>query len=210
MRGNGVQWNRFILTAAAGGNDFSNTLWCSVRLPFILYPAPNRSGPVRAQNGNPDVFSSRVYCQKCPFSHGRMRNLLFRTEAGVYRKKILPCTLPGVPRGHKNRFFPHIRVYTEKLSLHIPFFAISRVLTHNFSVYALLPRTNRAKRGELAKQRGIAEQLFYIYPAGSNNDQNRPTCAGGRCQTATAPRENCCRIWTASISRFVGGQSGVM
>ncbi len=97
---------------------------------------------------------------------GRIRNTLFQTEAGVYIKKLLSSTLPGVPRGRKTYFFPHIRVYTEKLSLYIHFFAISRVLTHNFSVYALFPHANWAKRGEFVKQRGIAEQFFSMYPAG--------------------------------------------
>ena len=88
--------------------------------------------------------------QKSPFSHGRIRNTLFRTKAGVYIKKLLPGTLPGVPGGRKTDFFPHIRVYTEKLSLQIHFFAISGGLTHNFSVYALFHHTNCAKWGELA------------------------------------------------------------
>ena len=108
-------------------------------------------------------------------------NTLFRTETGVYTKKLLPSTLPGVPRGRKTYFFPYIRVYTEKLWLHTPFLAISGVLAHIFSVYTLFHRANGAKRGEPAKQRGTAEQLFCIYPAGSNADQNMPACAGGGC-----------------------------
>jgi len=111
-----------------------------------------------------------VHYQKCPFFHEHIRNILRQTEAGVYTKKLLPSTLPGVPGGRKTDFFLPIRVYTEKLSLHIHFFAISGVLTHNFSVYALLPRTNWAKRGNHTKQRGTAEQLFCIYPAESNDE----------------------------------------
>ena len=133
---------------------------------LILSPASNRSGLVRVQNGNPAVLPSRVYCQKCPFSHGRIRNILFQTEAGVYIKKLLPGTLSGVPGSRKTDFFPQIRVYTEKLPLHIPFFAIGGVLKHNFSLYTLFPRINCAKRGEPARQRGTVEQLFLLYPAG--------------------------------------------
>ncbi len=117
------------------------------------------------------MLSARCpFSHKCPFSRGHIRNTLFQIEAGVYIKKILPNTLPGVPGHRKTDFFPHIRVYTEKLWFYIPFLAISGVLTHNFSVYALFPRINWAKREELAKQQGIVEQLFYIYPAGSNDD----------------------------------------
>ena len=32
--------------------------------------------------------------QKSPFPHGRIWNILFRTKAGVYIKKLLPSTLP--------------------------------------------------------------------------------------------------------------------
>jgi len=64
----------------------------------------------------------------------------------------------------------------------------SGILTHYFSVYTLFHHTNCAKREEHAKQRGIAEQLFYIYPAGSKDDPNMPTW--GR-QAATArPKES--------------------
>ena len=50
------------------------------------------------------------------------------------------------------------RVYTKKLWLHIPFFAIGGVLTHNFSVYALFHHINLANKGGFVTQRGIAEQ----------------------------------------------------
>ena len=111
-----------------------------------------------------------------------------RAEAGVYIKKLLPSTLPGVPRGRKTYFFPYIRVYTEKLWLHTPFLAISGVLAHIFSVYTLFHRANGAKRGEPAKQRGTAEQLFCIYPAGSNADQTMLACVGGRLRQTAAVR----------------------
>ena len=131
------------------------------------------------------MFPSCVYDQKCPFSHERIWNILFPAEARVYIKKLHPSTLPGVPEGRRTDFFPHIRVYTEKLLLQIHFFAISGVLTHNYSVYTLLRRTNSAKRGKPAKQQGTAEQFFHIYPAESDVDQNMPTCAGCLQQTAT-------------------------
>ena len=90
-------------------------------------------------------------------------------------KKLLPNTLPRVPGGRKTAFFPHIRVYTEKLCASTPLMAKKWIWSDNFSVYTLFNRINCAKRGELAKRRGTAEQLFYIYPARSKDDQNMPT-----------------------------------
>ena len=72
-------------------------------IPFILYPAPNRFGLSDWSKPKAEI---RVYDQKCSFSHGRIRNILFRTEAGVYIKKILLSTLPRVPERQKNQFFP--------------------------------------------------------------------------------------------------------
>ena len=66
-------------------------------------------------------------------------------------KKLPRSTPPKAPDVRKTGFFPCSRVYTEKMSLQIHFFAINGVLAHIFSVYALLPRTNRAKRGKIAK-----------------------------------------------------------
>ncbi len=46
------------------------------------------------------------------------------------------------------------------------------------------------------KQQGTTEQFFYIYPAGSNDDQNMPTCTGEvktlLCRPARGKQRLCC------------------
>ena len=139
-----------------------------------------------------------------------------RTEAGVYIKKLLPSTLPGVPGGQKTSFFPQIRVYTEKLSLHIPFFAISGVLTHNFLYMPCFTIQTEQKRESL-RNIGVLGNNYFIYTL---PDQMMSKI--GRPARGLATNRNCtpeeisagfgqlplegvhgqlCRIWTASISR---------
>ena len=89
---------------------------------------------------------------------GRIRNTLFQTEAGVYIKKFLPGTLSGVPRGRKTDFFPHIRVYTEKLSLYIQFFCDQRGMDTQFFCIYPVSLYKPGKKGSLRKSGVLRDQ----------------------------------------------------
>ena len=128
---------------------------------------------------------------------------------GIYKK--IPSQYPAWCHwGQKNRFFSAYQgIYRKIVALH-PIFCDQRGMDTQFFCIYPVSLYKPGKKGEFAKRRGTAEQLFYIYPAGSKDDQNRPASVGAATNRSCTPRGDWCRIWTAFISRFVGGQSGGM
>ncbi len=190
----------------------------SVRFVTILYrnpsyfiPAPGRSGLVRAKSGNPAVFSSRVYYPQCPFSHGRIRILCSGQRPGYIQKNYFPVPCPESRKAEKQIFF-RVSGYIQKNCGSLPPFWRSAGYWHTFFLYIPCFTAQTEQKGENLRNSGVLRNNYFVYTLPDQMPIKicRPAREGAAANRSCTPRGNHCRIWTASISRCLCGQSGVM